>query len=141
MFSMQASLFFILVVGLLLWFWLDGARAREFATDIARSMCRKRGFQFLDGTVEMQRKALRRSSNGICFRRMFRFDYSIEGTGRRSGHIILLGTAVEVFDLGLPKSPEKPVQTPLDDSAKTPEPVQPDTTGVVIPFKRPSSRK
>lgn len=39
---------------------------------------------------------------------MFSFDYSLEGTGRRTGHIILVGTELELLDLGLPSQDDTP---------------------------------
>lgn len=136
---MQTSLFLILGIGLLVWLWLDGARAREFAIELARSMCEKRGFQFLDETVEMKRMALRWGGQGIRFRRMFQFDYSIEGMGRRSGFVILVGTQIEVFDLGLPQSSQDVAHPREDDLPEPPRQVQPGDK--VVPFKRPPKRK
>lgn len=136
---MQTSLFLILGIGVLVWLWLDGARAREFATGIARSICEKRGFQFLDETVEMKRMALGWGSHGIRFRRMFQFDYSIEGMGRRHGYVILVGTQLEIFDLGLPKNPQD-IARPREDDLPEPSPqVQPGDK--VVPFRRPTKRK
>jgi hypothetical protein len=33
---------------------------------------------------------------------VFRFDFSEEGAGRRSGHIVLIGIRMQEFSLGLP---------------------------------------
>jgi|GEM_PF-524116 len=129
------GLWLIALVGLIVWFWLDSSRARELATGLARSMCQKRGLQFLDDTVSQTRFGLRWTSNGLRLRRMFIFDFSMEGLGRRSGWLILLGTQVEQFDLGLPKASESipPVQAGL---AKTVEPEE-KSDEKVVPFKRP----
>ena len=129
------GLWLLCVIGLLAWYWLDSARARELATEIARSMCRKRGLQFLDDTVGQVRFGVRWTSNGIRLRRMFSFDFSREGVGRRSGWLILLGTTVEQFDLGLPKSSESipPVEA---GSVKAPSQEKAEDQKVV-PFKRP----
>ena len=100
---MGASLVFLVITAALVWLWLDGARAREIAVHIAQAMCNKRGFQLLDGSVHLQRTGLRWGSNGLRIRRMFDFDFSTEGTGRRSGYLILIGTDIEQADLGLPR--------------------------------------
>ena len=48
---MITALLPFLVVLALAWIWLSAARAREFATILARRHCEKRGLQFLDDTV------------------------------------------------------------------------------------------
>jgi len=129
------GLWLIVVIGLLVWFWLDSARARELATELARSMCHKRGLQFLDDTVSQTRFGLRWTPNGLRLRRMFSFDFSMEGLGRRSGWLILLGTQVEQFDLGLPKASESFPSV----QAGTQKPLKPEEKKEekVVPFKRP----
>ena len=92
----------LLFIGLIVWFWLDSARAREIATAICQEACRSRNIQFLDQTVSLFRIGLRWTTQGIRFRRIFRFEFSEEGVGRRSGHITLLGIDLEEFSLGLP---------------------------------------
>jgi hypothetical protein len=90
-----------LLIALIIWFWLDSARAREIATGICAEACRRRGVQFLDQTVGVKRIGLRRTAGGIRFRRTYRFDYSDQGLERHTGHIILTGTRLEEFSLGL----------------------------------------
>ncbi len=99
------ALISLALFGLVAWFWLDSARAREIATEIGKAGCRKRGLQFLDQTVALQRLGLRRTAQGLRFRRRFRFDFSEEGVGRRTGHISLVGIHLEEFSLGLPADP------------------------------------
>ncbi|MEN8176740.1 MAG: DUF3301 domain-containing protein [Pseudomonadota bacterium] len=83
-------------------FWLDGARAREIATALAREACRGYGLQFLDGTASLVRLGLGRSARGLRLRRLYKFDYSEVGVGRHTGHLMLLGLELEDFSLGLP---------------------------------------
>ncbi len=126
---MTSALFALIILGAISLLWLDGARARELATGIAKETCRRRGFQLLDQTVSLSRMALRRTADGLRFRRMFRFDYSVEGVGRRTGHILLLGVRLESVDLGLPEQ--------LADEPPTREqPADPSGDHKVIPFKR-----
>lgn len=116
----------ILVLALFGWLWLDGARAREFATTLARRYCENRDMQFLDETVSLARIGVRWTNEGLRIRRMFRFDFSLEGVGRRTGHVLLLGTRLEGIDDGLPE--------PEDESHP---PVAPDEGDrKVIPFRR-----
>lgn len=95
----------IIWLGLLatgVWFWLDSARAREIATALAASVCRRHGFQFLDGTAALAALGLRWTRQGVRLRRVFSFDYSEAGVGRHTGHLVLLGMELEEFSLGLP---------------------------------------
>jgi len=100
---------------LILFLWLDGARAREIATAIGVEICNHRSYQFLDGSVVRSRIGLRWTSAGIRIRRMFRFDYSTNGDDRLPGYILLLGTKLETYQLS--------DEQPGDDSK-------------VIPFRR-----
>jgi hypothetical protein len=110
--------------------WLDGARARELATSLVQRYCRNRNMQFLDGTVALVRMGIRWTPSGLRIRRMFRFDFSLEGVGRRMGYILMLGTRLEFIDDGLPKPDEKTVQPPpeTDNSERK--------DNKVVPFKR-----
>ncbi len=99
----------LLLIALLVWFWLDSARAREIATAICQSACEQRNLQFLDQTVALRRLGLRWTQRGIRIRRLFQFDYSEEGVGRRDGHVILVGVQLEEFSLGLPSDADKVV--------------------------------
>ena len=98
----MTSLSFILLLLLIAWFWLDSLRAREIATGICRAACEQRQVQFLDQTVALRRLYLRWPSTGVRIRRVYRFDYSEEGVGRHTGHVIMLGTALEQLSMGLP---------------------------------------
>jgi len=99
------NLFVILILLLLGWFWLDSLRAREIATEIGRAACKKRELQFLDQTVALHHLRLRRIDAGIRWRRTYRFDFSDEGIGRRSGCLVLLGLELETISLDLTEQP------------------------------------
>ncbi len=123
----------LLLISLLLavaWFWLDSLRARELATGVAAAMCGRRDLQFLDQTVALARFGLGRSARGLRLRRVYRFDYSEEGVGRHTGHLVMLGTAVEEFSLGLPSAPAGTADGAPADSAS------PRDHPKVIPFRR-----
>lgn len=94
----------ILVIGLIIWFWLDSARSREMATAICSKACKLREVQFLDQTVALSRIGISRTQNGIRLRRTFRFDFSEEGQSRHSGHIVMVGIHMQEFSLGLPST-------------------------------------
>lgn len=95
-------------IGLLLllgWFWLDSLRAREIALGICRVACEQRDLQFLDQAVALRRLGLRWRSEGLRLRRVYRFDFSEEGVGRRQGYLVLRGMALEDLSFGLPDTP------------------------------------
>jgi hypothetical protein len=95
-------------IGLLLllgWFWLDSLRAREIALGICRAACEQRDLQFLDQAVALRRLGLRWRSEGLRLRRVYRFDFSEEGVGRRQGYLVLRGMALEDLSFGLPDTP------------------------------------
>jgi len=95
----------ILCLLLLGWFWLDSLRARELATGICRAACERRNLQFLDQTVALRRLSVRRTPAGLRLRRVYSFDFSEEGIGRRNGYLALVGLELEELSLGLPEDP------------------------------------
>ncbi|MTW22333.1 DUF3301 domain-containing protein [Allochromatium palmeri] len=96
----------LLTVCLLLllgWFWLDSLRAREIALGICQAACRQRDLQWLDQAVALRRLGLSWRSEGVRLRRVYRFDFSEEGTGRRQGYIVMRGLNLEELSFGLPE--------------------------------------
>jgi hypothetical protein len=82
--------------------WHHSMRVRETANRIALDACRRQSLQFLDGTVALA--ALRpRLDNGLKFERTYVFDYTVDGTGRASGFLVMLGH--ELMHLGLDADP------------------------------------
>lgn len=115
---MTSAEYFLLIflIGVGGYFWLDGARAREFASAICRESCKLEGFQFLDDSVALVRLAPRWTGVGLQFRRIYDFDFSIEGVGRHTGFIILVGMHLETLDFRI-QAEEKPISTePTDDA-------------------------
>jgi hypothetical protein len=100
------NLTLILLAAFVGWFWLDSLRAREIATGVCQNLCRQRNLQFLDQTVALRRLGVRWPSQGLRFRRVYRFDFSEEGMGRHSGYLVMIGTDVESYSLGLPDRTE-----------------------------------
>lgn len=100
----MGHLFAVFCLLLLGWFWLDSLRAREIATEICKAACAQRGLQFLDQTVALRRLGLAWPAEGVRIRRLYRFDFSEEGVGRRSGHLTMKGLALEDLSFGLPST-------------------------------------
>jgi hypothetical protein len=138
----------VALCGLAIWFWLDSARAREIATDRARTECRRRGLLFLDDTVALRRLRLRATPQGLRFRRQFDFDFNDGTEARYRGGVTLLGGRIVDLDLGgwrdsgqvtvsIPDSVE--VGMPAVPPKAPPSAGQPPTGygGNVIPLRRP----
>lgn len=97
------NLSIIAIILLLGWFWRDSLRAREIATALCRAGCERSQVQLLDQTVALRRLGFRWLPQGLRFRRVYRFDFSEEGIGRRTGYLILIGQELEGISLGLPE--------------------------------------
>ena len=93
------ALFLLLMLG---WFWLDSLRAREIALGICKAACARHDLQFLDQAVAVRRLGLSWGANGVRVRRVYRFDFSEEGLGRRTGYLVMRGIDLEDLSFGLP---------------------------------------
>ena len=126
---MTGGLFPVLLLLLVAWIWLTGARAREFATLLARRHCMQRNLQFLDETVALARMGIRWTDAGIRMRRMYRFEFSLEGVGRRTAYVLTIGNQLETIDDGL--DVQEPQPDAADNSDQTPA-----RDNKVVPFRR-----
>jgi hypothetical protein len=97
----------LLATLLLIWFWRDSLQVREAATRICRQACASYGLQFLDQTVALQRLRLRWVSSGLRLQRTYQFDYSLEGEGRHTGYLVMLGERQQSLHLDLPQQAEE----------------------------------
>ncbi len=98
---MAQELLFILLVFTVVWLWLDSARAREIATELAKVLCQRKGVQFLDGTVALRRLRLCDMGSGKRFARVFNFDYADDAGARYQGNIQTCGRDVTDVSLGI----------------------------------------
>jgi hypothetical protein len=90
-----SGLIFLILLGLLVWFWMDTLKVRELALGAARNICYRQDLQLLDATVTLQRLQLRRSAGRLALQRTFQFTYSNDGDDRCTGFIITVGNRVE----------------------------------------------
>ena len=90
------SLFFLLLLAALVWFWFDSLRALEVARKMGKRVCSDANVQFLDDTVANISLALARDKSGRrVLRRSYRFEFSETGNTRLEGRVILLGDKIE----------------------------------------------
>ena len=88
------------------WFLWDSLKAREAANAAIRPACRAEGLLFLDDTVALDRLRPVRDDDGrVRLARVYRFEYSDNGTNRRRGTVALRGDRILHVDLDLPPRP------------------------------------
>lgn len=79
-------------------FWSAGRAAAERAEVVGRDACRAAGVQLLDESVHALGLRICRHDNGwLGWERTFRFDYSSDGQGRRTGRLVLRGDRLVAF--------------------------------------------
>lgn len=84
-------------------FWLDTLAARERAIVAAGRACQELGLQLLDQTVALESLRPARNERGhLSWRRIYGFEYSLEGVERRRGRAILLGRVLEQVQVDNP---------------------------------------
>jgi Protein of unknown function (DUF3301) len=88
---------------LLVWFWADSLRAREHALHACARACKQINTQLLDETVALRRLSVARNADGrAVWRRTYRFEYTVDGTQRLRGSVIMRGRAVETVAIQSP---------------------------------------
>jgi len=91
----MSSLALLVIIGLLVWFWLESLKSRDIAIQVARTSCRQQELQLLDGTVSLQTlRPYYRSSDDYGLKRTYTFDYSGDGVSRQTGCVVLYNTRV-----------------------------------------------
>ena len=91
----MTSLTLLVLVGLLVWFWLENLKCREIAIHVARTSCRQQELQLLDETVSLRRfRPYFRSSTDYGLQRTYCFDYSGDGFSRQCGCVVLFNSRV-----------------------------------------------
>jgi stage III sporulation protein SpoIIIAA len=108
-----STLNLLLALLALIWFWRDNLRVREIAIQISRKTCQSHGVQLLDQTVALHRLSIRWLNSGLKLRRVYAFDYSLEGAGRRTGYIVMMGTHNISLHIDLPKQETDDSSSPI----------------------------
>jgi hypothetical protein len=96
----------ILLLGGLVWLWLDSLKAREAAVRAARAACVSEGLMLLDDTVAISGlKFARDEDSRLKLQRVYDFEYSDTGDNRLKGSVILLGHRLVILNVGLRAGP------------------------------------
>lgn len=91
---MTDLLIFILLGGAFL-YWVAAVKCKDLAVWAARRECRLNDVQLLDQTVYQVWISLKRDGNDDWrIWRQYKFDYSVDGSNRHSGELVLLGRQV-----------------------------------------------
>jgi hypothetical protein len=97
-----ADITLLLFIALLVWLWFDSTRSHELAIKLTSSLCLKHDVQLLDETVALRRLGISWPREGLRLKRTYRFDYTIEGTERRTGSLVLLGSRLATYHVDSP---------------------------------------
>jgi hypothetical protein len=104
---MMGSLFGLILLVALAWYWQNSLKVRELGIAAARQACAAEGFQFLDETVAQSGIRLVRGERGhMQIQRSFAFEYSCTGDDRQPGSVTLLGDVVIMLFIGHARSEE-----------------------------------
>jgi hypothetical protein len=88
---------------LIVWFWADSLRTREDALRVCARACRQINTQLLDETVALRRLSVARDADGhAVWRRTYRFEYTVDGSQRLRGSVIMRGRNVETLAVQSP---------------------------------------
>jgi len=91
----MASIFIILFLAFLAWFWLNSIRVKEIAMQAAAEACKQIEAQFLDQTASLEKIALKRNKSGrLTLQRTYSFDFSRDRETRQKGHVSLAGQTI-----------------------------------------------
>ena len=98
-----AMLLPIIILALGVWFWAESLRARELALRTCAMACSKINAQLLDETVALRRLSITRDDNGrAVWRRTYRFEYTLDGSLRLRGSVVMRGRSVETVAIQSP---------------------------------------
>lgn len=99
----MSEIIFLVLLGIVIWFWQDTLRARETAVSRARRYCQDINYQFLDETVSLESmKTGRNFSGNIAFHRYYHFEFSPDGANRFNGRAFMIGDQLQSIQLDHP---------------------------------------
>lgn len=101
--ALETPLTAILILAAACLWWLSAIRARDRARSVAADFCQRHGWQLLDQTVALSWMWPARAQDRMSWRRRYRFDFSPDGGGRKSGEVTLLGDRAVSITAELPE--------------------------------------
>lgn len=92
----MTSIFILLFLAVLAWFWMNSIRAKEIAMQASAVACQQIQAQFLDQTASLKKLNLIRNQTGrLGFERTYSFDFSRDRENRQKGLVIIKGHIVQ----------------------------------------------
>lgn len=96
-------LFLLLILLLVVLFWQNNLKSREFAIKCCFSVCNKSNLQLLDQTIALKFIGISTWKKHIpVIYRKYVFEFSIDGNDRYDGFIIITNNRVELVGLDHP---------------------------------------
>lgn len=93
-------LFAIAALFLIVWYWQDSLRSREFTLKRCRRLCEEYDVQFLDQSVHVARVSVAKTPRHNFFiRRFYAFEFSIGGVDRHNGVAVVSNEKIEYLSL------------------------------------------
>ncbi|ALG68489.1 DUF3301 domain-containing protein [Beggiatoa leptomitoformis] len=97
---MANSLFLLILLAAIVWYWFDSQRSHEKAVSICRKLCQQYELQLLDDTVVQRKLGLSRRADGwLQLKRTYFFEFFAGGDNRAEGVLVLNGERLEMFEL------------------------------------------
>ncbi len=97
---MMNSIFFLLLLSVVAWFWFDAQRTQEVAKSLCKQVCGQLHLQLLDDTIAVARVRLKRDNQGRWgVQRTYQFEFSDGGNNRQQGTVIMRGMTLEILEL------------------------------------------
>jgi hypothetical protein len=99
MFDLQSILWLTLII-LTVYYWRGALRVKERAFAAAQRRCTEMDVQLLDETVYLRRLWLKRNDRGVLsLWRAFYFEFTVSGSDRYYGRVIMLGPHITQVEL------------------------------------------
>ncbi len=99
---MREALFLLLALGAVGGLWSWSASGRERVLAVVKEVCGDLGLQRLDDTVVLSGLRLLRSARGWRVGRIYRFEFTLDGTARFEGDVGLAGDTLAWVRVGHP---------------------------------------
>lgn len=94
------ALFWLLVLGLFIYYSWRAFQAKDLAFAAARRHCKEMQVQMLDQTVYLRRLWIKRDSRGRPgLWRAFHFEFTVTGGDRYFGRVLMLGRHIQRVEL------------------------------------------
>ncbi|QEY17185.1 DUF3301 domain-containing protein [Cellvibrio sp. KY-GH-1] len=99
MFDLQSILWLTLII-LTIYYWRGALRVKERAFVAAQRRCAEMDVQLLDETVYLRRIWFKRNDRGVLsLWRAFYFEFTVSGSDRYFGRVIMLGPSITHVEL------------------------------------------